>query len=112
MAPSVLKRAAARGSARLPGLRQIPLLKLLAIAEVLLMVRGHVAKLEPHERRRLAELVRLGRGRKRNLTARQQTELADLLEKAEARQLLGTAVHKLSPVPIPRRLLEGRRSRR
>ena len=88
-------------SRRLPGLRRLPMLKLLALAEVLLLAQGHLAKLDRGERRRLVELVRIGRGRKRNLSLRERDELSSLIEKAQPRLFAATAAQKLSPVPIP-----------
>ena len=101
------KSALAVGAKAVPGLRRLPVLKLLAIAEILLLVRDHVAKLEPHERRRLIELVKLGRGRRRNLTPGERDELAELVAKAEPRALAGAAAEKLSQVPLPKRLVYG-----
>jgi hypothetical protein len=83
--------------------------KLLAAAEVLLLARQHALRLEPEERRRLVELVRIGRGRRRNLTLEQREELAELVEKAAPREFLGEAASRLSPVPLPKRLIRGRR---
>jgi hypothetical protein len=107
----MITRAVARATKRIPALRAVPVLKLLAIAEIVLLIRDHVARLEPHERRRLIELVKLGRGRKRNLSEAEQAELADLLAKTEPRALAGEAVEKLSPVALPRRLVYGRKRR-
>jgi hypothetical protein len=45
--------------------------------------------------------VRLGRGRKRNLSLREQDELSGLIARAEPRLFAATAAQKLSPVPIP-----------
>ena len=88
---------------RLSWLRRLPVAKLLALGEVLLLVREHAAKLEPAERVRLVELVRRGRGRRRNLSERERDELAALIAKAEPRVLLGKAARKLSPIPLFRR---------
>jgi hypothetical protein len=78
------------------------MLKLLAVAEVALLAQQHVALLSPQERRRLLTLVRLGRGRRRNLTLREREELAALVAKVQPRRFAATAAGKLSPVPIPR----------
>jgi hypothetical protein len=109
--PSRLTRGLARGSERIPALRKVPVFRLLAAAEVLLLAREHVVRLEPAERRRLVELVRIGHGRRRNLTPQQRDELALLVEKAAPREFLGEAASRLSPVPLPQRLIRGRRSR-
>ena len=104
-------RALSHGLARIPGLRRLPVLKLLAIGEIVLLARTHLSKLEPHERRRLVELMRAGRGRPRNLSAADREELAELVAKAEPRLFAGMAADRLSPVPLPRRLVHGRRRR-
>lgn len=111
MPDPVVNRVIAVASHRVPGLRRLPVLKLLAIAEVALLAREHLGKLEPHERRRLLHLVRLGRGRRRELTLEERDELSALLAKAEPRLFIGTAAGKLSPIPIPTRLVRGRRGR-
>ena len=56
-------RAIAHGASRIPGLRRLPVLKVLAIGEIALLARSHLQKLEPDERRRLVQLLRAGRGR-------------------------------------------------
>jgi hypothetical protein len=99
--PSIIGRTAAGASRHLPGLRRIPVLKLLAIAEIALLAREHIVKLDRRERRRLIELVRIGRGRRRNLSPREREELSTLVAKAEPRLFIGAAADKLSPVPIP-----------
>ena len=102
-------RAVARGVNRVPGLSRLPVLKLLAIGEIAVLARNHLLKLEPDERRRLVELVRSGRGRPSNLSAGEREELAELVAKAEPRLFAGSVADKLSPVPLPRRVREGRR---
>jgi len=74
------------------------------------LAKDHYQRLNPAERRRLVQLIRIGRGRTNRLTARERDELEGLLAKLEPRRLFGDAAGKLSPVPIPRRLLYGRRS--
>jgi hypothetical protein len=112
----VLRGAATRGIAhgvsRIPGLKRLPVLKLLSVAEIALLARTHAAKLTPAERRRLVELVRVGRGRPSRLSADDREELASLVAKAEPRLFAGMAADKLSPVPLPRRLVEGPRRKR
>lgn len=96
---------------RIPGLRRLPVLKLLAIGEIVLLARTHLSKLDPRERRRLVELMRAGRGRPRNLSPADREELALLVAKAEPRLFAGSVADKLSPVPLPRRVVQGRRRR-
>jgi hypothetical protein len=89
--------------------RAIPLARLLAAAQVLLLARRHWHRLEPIERRRLIALVRQGRGRGRNLSPAERDELARLIAKADPRLFAGLVVQRFSPVPLPRRLVRGRR---
>jgi hypothetical protein len=92
---------------RLPILRTLPIFRLLAIAEIALLARDHLGRLEPAERRRLVELVREGRGRGRNLPDAEREELAKLVAKVDPRRFGLLAADKLSPVPLPKRLTEG-----
>jgi len=82
--------------------------RLLALAEVVFLAYEHVSKLEPHERQRIAELIRIGHGRRRNLSPQQREELAALVEKAEPRLFVGRAAQKLTPVWLPERIVRGR----
>lgn len=100
-----------KASGRVPGLRRIPVVKLLSAAELALLARDHVARLDPSERRRLVVLVRAGRGRRTRLTGAERDELEGLLAKLQPRLLMGEAVNRLSPVPLPRRLVFGPRNR-
>ncbi|HWF24272.1 MAG TPA: hypothetical protein VG275_02420 [Solirubrobacteraceae bacterium] len=101
-----------RTAEHVPGLRRIPILKLLAVAEIIVLARDHITKLSPAEWRRVIELIRIGRGRPSNLSPRQRNDLQALVAKAEPRIFAGDAVDKLSPVPVPKRLLYGPRSQR
>ena len=85
------------------------MLKLIAIGEIALLARTHAAKLTPDERRRLIALVRKGRGRRTRLSLDERDKLARLVAKAEPRLFAGAVADKLSPVPLPRRLVRGRR---
>src|ERR1700743_1362887 len=87
----------------------VPLARLLLIGEVALMTGRHLKKLDAEERRRLGSLI-LGSARKRGtLSASERVELLRLVAKLEPRMLLGTAVRRVSPVPIPGRILYGKR---
>jgi hypothetical protein len=109
VSPGFVTRSLARATEHVPGFRRIPVVKLLSAAEVALLAREHVMRLSPAERRRVAVLVRVGRGRRSRLTESEQDELQALLAKLEPRLLMGEAVDKLSPLPLPRRLLYGSR---
>jgi tellurite resistance protein len=90
--------------ARVPGLKRLPVVKLLAVAELALIARKHLQHLDGTERRRLAQLVRRGH----QLTAAEREELRRLVAKLETRALAGSAVERLSPVRLPRRLTRAR----
>ena len=104
-------KAIAGGTKRVPGLRRLPMLKLLALGEIALLARSHLQRLEPGERRRLIELLRAGRGRSRNLSPDERDELQRLVAKTEPRLFAGMAADKLSPVRLPRRVVHGPRRR-
>ncbi len=97
------------GVARVPGLKRIPIFKLLAVAEIAFLAKDHIGRLTPAERRRAVELIKLGRGRTGNLTANEREELAALVKKAEPRMFAGLAADKVSPVPLPKRVKHGKR---
>jgi hypothetical protein len=92
-------------------LKRLPVAKLLVAAELVLVARRHFVRLEPHERRRVIQLVRRARGRSRNLSPRERAELAALVAKADPRLFVGTVADQLSPVRLPRRIVRGKRKR-
>jgi hypothetical protein len=107
-----LARSLARAVSRVPGLRRVPVLKLFVAVELAFLARDHIMRLDRQERQRLVELVRIGRGRRHNLSDAEREELAALMARMEPRLLAGHAVDKLSPLPLPRRLVYGARKRR
>ena len=107
MANKLTTHLISRGAGRIPGLRRLPVFKLLALAEIAVAARDHLGRLEPAERTRLLELVRKGRGRGKNLSPADRDELAILTAKLEPRRFAGLAVDRLSPVPLPKRLVYG-----
>lgn len=109
MRSTTIARPVAYAASRLPLLKGVPVLRLLALAEIALLTREHVLKLDRGERRRLVQLIRAGRGGRKPLSDSERDELATLVAKAEPRLLFGHAVKRLSPVPIPGRVLYGRR---
>jgi hypothetical protein len=100
-----------RAARHIPGLRRLPAVQLIAVAEIVLMTRDHVRLLTPSERKRVIHLVRSTHGRPRNLTQAEREELVRLLEKAQPRALAGKAADALSPLPLPDRMVFGRRGR-
>jgi len=87
-----------------------PVARLLLVVEVAILAQRHLSKLNGAQRRRLFTLLVRTRGRPRSLTAAERREILYLVGRLEPRLLLGTAVRRLSPVPVPKRLLYGRRS--
>jgi hypothetical protein len=81
--------------------RRLPFLKILAIAQVALLVRRHMRGLDKTERRRLTELARKGT----SLTAAERAELRSLVSKFETKAFVLGAADQLSPVPLPRWLV-------
>lgn len=74
-------------------------MRLLALAEVALLAKKHLERLQPEERRRLIEIVRHGRG----MSATERRELRALVGKLDVRAFAGTAAKRLAPVRMPRR---------
>ena len=104
-------RAIAHGIRRIPGLKRIPIFKLLAVGEIAMLARTHIGRLDPTERRRFVELLRKGRGRTTSLSTTERDEFADLVAKVEPRLFAGLVANMLSPVPLPRRVVQGKRRR-
>jgi hypothetical protein len=86
-----------------------PVVGVLLAAEVVLMARGHLVKLTGAQRRRLVTLVRQARGRPSSLGEAERQELGAILATLEPRLFLGSAARRLSPAPIPKRVLYGPR---
>jgi hypothetical protein len=86
---------------RVPGVRRLPWMRLLLLGEVALLLKDHVQRLTPAERRRLVVLVRDARGRPGRLSQAERAELEGLIAKVEPMLFASTAARKFSPVPIP-----------
>lgn len=89
--------------------RGVPVVALLSAADVARLAGAHLARLQPRERRRLLVLVGKARGGPRALSDAERGELATLVAKLEPRAFVGSAAERFSPVPVPKRLLYGRR---
>jgi hypothetical protein len=87
----------------------VPLARLLAATRVLMLARSHWHRLEPAERRRVVMLVRVAGSRRGRLTAAERLELARLIAKADPRLFAGLVAQRFSPVPLPRRVVRGKR---
>jgi hypothetical protein len=88
----------------------IPVARLVAAAQIIMLARQHWLRLEPAERRRVIALVRQTHGRPRNLSGNERLELARLIAKADPRLFAGIVAQRFSPVPLPSRLVRGRRA--
>jgi hypothetical protein len=86
-----------------------PMVAMLIAANIAAMAWTHLAKLDDAQRRRLLALLWQARGRPRSLGRRERDELGALVELLEPRLFLGSATKRLSPVPVPKRLLYGPR---
>lgn len=109
IAPGLITRSIGHAATHVPGLRRLPVLKLVSVAEIGLLARDHVQRLTPAERRRLLALMRIARGRPSRLARSERDELAGLVAKLEPRLLAGEAIDRISPVPLPRRVVRGPR---
>ncbi len=89
--------------------RAIPVGRVLAAAQIVMLARRHWHQLEPIERRRVITLVRMAKGRRGNLTKNEWLELANLVAKADPRGFAGLAAERFSPLPLPRRVVRGRK---
>jgi hypothetical protein len=86
-----------------------PLMWGLLAANITTMAWTHLAKLDDAQRRRLFALLWQARGRRGALSRGERDELAALVSLLEPRLFLGSATKRLSPVPVPKRLLYGPR---
>jgi len=89
--------------------RGVPVARVLLAAELVLVAQRHLSRIDRGQRARLFVLLARSRGRASSLSAAERRELLYLLARLEPRLFLGTAVGRLSPVPVPKRLLYGPR---
>ncbi len=92
---------AGRVAQKVPVLRDLPVVRLVMAAEVLLIGKHHLDRLTPAERGRMVRLVAKAKGRPRSLTETERSDLAAIVEKLEPRAFLATAGERLSPVGMP-----------
>ena len=87
----------------------VPVARVLLVVQLAILAQRHLRKLDSAQRRRLLALLARTRGRPRSLPAGERRELLYLLARLEPRLFFGTAARRVSPVPLPKRLLYGRR---
>ena len=87
----------------------VPIGAVLLAGQVLVIAWSHIAKLDGAQRRRLVALLAQSKGRPGSLSKSEREELAGLFAILEPRLFLGSAAKRLSPVPMPQRLLYGPR---
>jgi hypothetical protein len=94
-------QAAGKIAERVPGLRALPMVRLIMAAEVLAIGKHHLDALTPAERSRMLRLLAQAKGRPKNLSTAEQEELTAIVRKLEPRLFLAEAGDKLSPVGVP-----------
>jgi len=90
--------ALARAAERVPGLRRLPLARLVIIAELAILAKAHLDRLTPSERKRLLILLRDAKGWPKNLSDRDRREFEKLVSKLEPHMFANAAAEKFSPV--------------
>jgi hypothetical protein len=78
-----------------PLARRLPMMRVLALAQVGLLAREHFGKLTPDERHRMLTLVSRAHGRPSNLNPRERDELRVLVSRLEAKAFLGSAARRM-----------------
>ena len=86
-----------------------PIVAVLLAAEIAAMAWTHLAMLNGAQRRRLLALLGQARGRPGSLSDSEREELRALIATLQPRLFLGSATRRLSPVPVPKRVLYGPR---
>jgi hypothetical protein len=79
-------------------IRRLPFFKILAIAQIALLVRRHLKRLTPMERKRMGDLVRRGH----RLDRDERDELRGLVSKLEPAAFAFAAADHFSPIPLRR----------
>ena len=86
-----------------------PIVGVLLAVEIAAMAWAHLAKLNGAQRRRLLALLWQSRGRPSYLSDTERGELAALVAAVEPRLFVGSTARRLSPLPVPKRVLYGPR---
>ena len=86
-----------------------PIVGVLLAAEIAAMAWRHLAMLNGAQRRRLLALLGQARGRPGSLSHSERDELRALIATLQPRLFFGSATRRLSPLPVPKRVLYGPR---
>ncbi|HEX3617497.1 MAG TPA: hypothetical protein VHU61_13210 [Solirubrobacteraceae bacterium] len=98
MPSPLMNIAVASAAQRLPGLRRVPLARLVVLGELAMLAKIHFERLSPAERRRLVLLIRNAKGWPQNLPEREQRELKKLVAKVEPKAFANEAAERFSPL--------------
>jgi hypothetical protein len=98
MPSPLMNIAVASAAQRLPGLRRVPLTRLVLLGELAMLAKIHFERLSPAERRRLVLLIRNAKGWPQNLPEREQRELKKLVAKVEPKAFANEAAERFSPL--------------
>ncbi len=90
---------------RVPGLKMLPVVRLIMAAEILLIGKHHLDRISAAERGQLIGLVGKAKGRPKNLSREEQATLTEIVQKLEPRLFLAEATDRISPVGVPSPLL-------
>jgi hypothetical protein len=102
---SLYTQVAGRLVQRVPGLKMLPVVRLIMAAEILSIGKHHFDRITPAERSQLIGLVGKAKGRPRNLSKEEQIALTGIVQKLEPRLFLAEATERISPVGVPSPLL-------
>jgi hypothetical protein len=86
-----------------------PVMKTLLAVEVAAMAWAHLGKLTGAQRRRALTLLAQSRGRPGALSEAERRELVAIFAALEPRLFAGSVARRLSPLPVPKRVLYGPR---
>jgi hypothetical protein len=92
---------AGKAAQRVPGLKMLPVVRLIMAAEVLVIGKHHFDRITPAERGQVIRLVSKAKGRPKNLSEQEQIELTAIVQKLEPRLFLAEATDRISPVGVP-----------
>lgn len=103
MPSPLMNVAVARAAERLPGLKRLPLARLVLVAELAILAKAHFERLSPAERRRIVLLVKQAKCLPQNLSEGERLELRKLVDKVEPKAFADEAVQRFSPLGGRRR---------